>query len=56
VLRKGSTVLETASAVHKDLAQGLKFARLWGKKVFDGQMVTRYYVLEDEDIIELHGA
>ncbi len=54
VLPRGSTVLDAASAVHKDFATNLRFARVWGKKVFDGQTVHRDHVLEDEDIIELH--
>jgi len=40
--------------VHKDFAQRLKFAKLWGGTKFEGQMVSRDHVLEDRDIIELH--
>lgn len=54
VLRRGASVIDAASAVHKDFARSLRFARVWGKKVFDGQMVQRDHVLEDEDVIELH--
>jgi hypothetical protein len=54
VLPRGSSVLRAASAVHKDFATNLRFARVWGKKVFDGQTVHRDHVLEDEDVIELH--
>jgi ribosome-interacting GTPase 1 len=54
VLSKGSTILEAASQVHKDFARDLKFARVWGAKVFAGQMVPRDHVLEDGDIIEFH--
>ena len=54
VLARGSTVLEAAAAVHKDFARDLRFVRVWGKSVFDGQMVPRDHVLEDEDVIELH--
>lgn len=54
VLPRGSTVHNAASAVHKDFATNLKFARVWGKRVFDGQTVHRDHVLEDEDVIELH--
>jgi len=31
----------------------LKTARVWGSTAFDGQMVTRDYVLQDGDIVEL---
>lgn len=54
VLPRGSSVLDVASAVHKDFAASLRFARVWGPRVFDGQMVPRDHVLEDEDVIELH--
>lgn len=54
VLPQGATVLEVAARVHKDLAAGLKFARLWGHGKFDGQMVPRDHVVEDQDVIELH--
>lgn len=52
--KKGSTLLDMAKAVHKDFAQNLKFARIWGKKKYQGQKVNRDYILQDEDIIELH--
>lgn len=54
VFMKGSSLMDMAKAVHKDFAQKLKYARIWGKKKYQGQKVNRSYVLEDEDIIELH--
>jgi small GTP-binding protein len=54
VLKQGSTILEVAEAVHKELAASLKFARVWGTETFDGQRVTRDYVVQDGDVIELH--
>lgn len=53
-LKKGSTVMDMARAVHQDFSEKLKFARIWGKKTFPGQMVKRDHVLDEEDIIELH--
>lgn len=50
----GSTVLEMAALVHKDFAEGLKSARIWGTGVFDGQTVKRDHVLHDRDVVELH--
>jgi ribosome-interacting GTPase 1 len=47
-------VVEVAAAVHKDFAERLKFARLWGGEKYDGQMVQRTYEVQDGDIIELH--
>ena len=54
VLKQGSSVLDMAKAVHKDFAQNLKYARIWSKDKYQGQMVNRDHILEDEDIIELH--
>lgn len=53
-LRKGSTVIDFARAVHQDFAQKMKYARIWSEKKYQGQMVNRDHILEDEDIIELH--
>jgi ribosome-interacting GTPase 1 len=50
----GSTVGEMAGLVHRDLAEKIKSARLWGTGVFDGQTVTRDHLLHDRDIVELH--
>ncbi len=54
VLPRGSTVLDLATAVHREFSDGLKFARLWGEGVYDGQPVKRDHVLHDGDVIELH--
>jgi ribosome-interacting GTPase 1 len=50
----GSTVQQLADLVHRDLAEKLKSARVWGTGVFDGQTVTRDHVLHDKDVVELH--
>lgn len=56
VLPQGATVHELALLVHKDLAERLKFARVWGPQArFDGQQVDRHHVLADRDVVELHG-
>jgi len=54
VLKRGSTVEDFASKVHKDFVDKLKIAKVWGEKVFDGQMVQRDYILRDGDVVELH--
>ena len=51
----GSTVQQMAELVHRDFAQKLKSARIWGTGVYDGQTVTREHVLHDKDVVELHG-
>jgi hypothetical protein len=54
ILPKGSRVIDFASQIHKDFGQKLKFARIWGKQKYSGQMVQRDYVLQDGDVIEMH--
>lgn len=53
ILRRGDTVLDAAAVIHQELAERLKFARLWGRG-YQGQMVGRDHILEDGDILELH--
>jgi hypothetical protein len=53
VLEKAGTVEDFAAKVHKDFLKTLKTARVWGKGVFDGQMVGRDHVLHDGDVVEL---
>jgi small GTP-binding protein len=50
----GSSVAQMAGLVHRDLAEKLKSARIWGQGAFDGQTVTRDHVLHDKDVVELH--
>jgi ribosome-interacting GTPase 1 len=54
VLHAGSTVMDLARAIHRDFAEGLRFARIWGSGRFEGQSVQRDHVLSDGDVIELH--
>ncbi|ASJ16329.1 GTP-binding protein [Thermococcus chitonophagus] len=54
-LKKGSTVLDVAERIHKDLVKNFRYARVWGKSVkFPGQRVGPDHVLEDGDIVEIH--
>ena len=53
-LPAGSTVMDLAVAIHRQLAENLRFARIWGTGVYDGQNAQRDHVLNDKDIIELH--
>ena len=55
-VRRGDTVLDVAKLVHKDIARGLKFARIWGSEVFDGQQVGPDHLVVDGDIVELHSS
>jgi hypothetical protein len=54
VLPKGSTVFEVAEAIHHEIAQRFKYARVWGSSEFPGQRVERDHVVEDGDVIEIH--
>jgi ribosome-interacting GTPase 1 len=54
VLPNGATVQDVSAAVHKDFAERLKYARIWGAQTFEGQMVQREHVLADGDLLELH--
>jgi ribosome-interacting GTPase 1 len=53
-LPSNSTVMDLATAIHRELADKLKFARIWGTGVYKGQNVQKNHVLNDKDIIELH--
>jgi uncharacterized protein len=70
VFKRGITVEEAATVVHKDFGERLKYARVWGSagsaadrsrsgggrggRTYEGQMVQREHVLEDGDVLELH--
>ncbi len=53
-LPAGATVMDLATAIHRELADKLKSARIWGTGVYAGQSVQLNHVLSDKDIIELH--
>jgi ribosome-interacting GTPase 1 len=53
-LTRGATLGDLATKIHKEVAGQLKYARIWGDQVFDGQTVQREHVLADGDIIEIH--
>lgn len=53
-LHRGSTVADLARAIHKEMAEDLKFARIWGPSAFDGQSVREGHVLQEGDVVELH--
>jgi small GTP-binding protein len=53
-LEGGGTVIDCAEKIHRDFTSKLRYAKLWRKNVYNGMMVSRDFVLEDRDIIELH--
>jgi uncharacterized protein len=52
-LRRGQTVHDVAALVHRELAEGIRYARLWRAGV-DGAHVGRDHPVEDGDVLELH--
>ena len=56
VLKRGSTVVDLAGIIHKDIATTFRFARIWGSARFDGQPVEREHLLEDRDVVEIHAS
>jgi hypothetical protein len=54
VVPRRSSLEDLAGRIHKDFVKNLKFARIWGRSVFDGQMVQRDHVLEEGDVVEIH--
>jgi len=54
VLPRGATIHDLARVVHNEIADHLRFARIWGSGKFDGQQVDRDHALEDRDVVELH--
>jgi ribosome-interacting GTPase 1 len=54
LLPRGATLEDFARTIHKEFAEKLKYAKVWGAGKFDGQMVNRDFELSEGDIIELH--
>lgn len=52
ILRKGSTLLDVTSEIHKDFADEMKYARVWGSGKFDGQKIQKDYSIEEGDVFE----
>ncbi len=52
-VRRGQTVADVARLVHRELAESIRFARLWNAS-HQGQHVGRDHLVEDGDVIELH--
>jgi ribosome-interacting GTPase 1 len=53
---EGSTVQDLANSIHRQLAEKLQSARIWGTDVYRGQNVQLNHILHDKDIVELHFA
>lgn len=53
-IRQGETLVEVAERVHKEMADSLRGARVWGEAVHDGTQVKPDYQPLDGDVVELH--
>ena len=51
---RGASVEELARVIHRDFAEGLRFARVWGRSAHDGTQVSGGHELEEGDVVELH--
>lgn len=54
ILPTGATIHDMAHLVHRELAEKLTTARIWGGTVHDGQQVHATHVLTDKNVVELH--
>ena len=52
-IKAGQTLADLAQLIHRDFAENLKGARVWGANVHDGTPVKADYVLNDKDVVEL---
>ncbi len=53
-VRLGHTVADVARLVHREMAESVKYARVWGSESFSGQQVGRDHEVADGDVLELH--
>jgi ribosome-interacting GTPase 1 len=54
ILHQGDCLMDFARVVHKDFAEKLRYAKAWGKGMFDGQRIQRDQELLDGFVVELH--
>ena len=52
-VRRGDTVQDVARMVHQEIADSLKFGRLWRNASSNGRQVGRDYRVADRDVLEL---
>lgn len=54
VFPQGTTVLEVAMSIHKEVAAKFRYARIWGGRKPGGIMIPTDYQVKDGDILEIH--
>jgi ribosome-interacting GTPase 1 len=53
-VRRGQTVYDVAVQVHREIAESLKYARVWGRGHYNGQQVGKDHAVDDGDVLEFH--
>ncbi len=54
-LKKGATVQDLAKSIHGEFVKGFAFAKVWSRRLaFSPQKVGLSFVLQDEDVVEIH--
>ncbi len=54
ILPKSSTIRDLAEIIHRDFAEKMRYAKVWGRSVkVQGQRVGPDHILEDGDIVEI---
>jgi ribosome-interacting GTPase 1 len=54
-LKRGATLADLARSIHGEFVENFSFAKVWAKRlVFSPQKVGLSFVLEDEDVVEIH--
>jgi hypothetical protein len=53
-LRRGDKVVQVAQLVHRELAEKLRYARVWSDGEPPGRQVGRDHPIADGDVLELH--
>lgn len=55
VVKRGATVKELAEQIHREMAERMKYARVWGTSVkVQGQQVGPDHILQDGDRVEIY--
>lgn len=56
IVKEGSTMIEVAGQIHKDLARFFQFARVWRAGLPSGIKVGKTFILKDGDVVEIHAS
>ncbi len=54
IVDEGINIIKLAEVIHREMVENFRFARVWGRKTFEGQRVGKEHIIEDGDIVELH--